>query len=177
MSVIISVHFSYFLHNLIYALLNIWFTTSLKFVISLNQAKRLPWYLASEQPKTWPSMATNSYFMSHTFRAAGGWWDISLQRQPWETTCEKREAQRSFSHPGSASSSSSTSSPLHYTLYYTIHHHTAAWRSAANSKKFLNIVVSPENVLTHIPWERAMNGNLYNEKCKALGNIFSHELY
>lgn len=41
-----------------------------------------------------------------------------------------------------------------------------------SSEKFLNIVVSPENVsvFTRIPWEQAMNGNLYNEKCKAWGN-------
>lgn len=39
MSVIISVNFSSFLHNLIAALLNIWSTTSLKFVCNISKIK------------------------------------------------------------------------------------------------------------------------------------------
>ncbi len=99
------------------------------------------------------AMPTNSSFMSHTFRAAGGWWDISLQRQPWETTCEKPKDLQ----------------PSWVSVIFLFHFITSPYcrmEISASSKKILNIVVSPENVLTHIPWEQAMNGNLYNENAR-----------
>lgn len=106
---------------------------------------------------------TNSLLIGHESHLLCCRWVMKhiIHRQPGETVLEERS---SFSHPGSTTSC----------VFLSI----LPQSCVLSSKKFLNIVVSPENVsvFTHIPREQAMNGNVYNEKCKAWGE-FSHELY
>lgn len=132
------------------------------------KAKHHPHCLASKQLEMWPPwplVPTNNPLIRHESRLPRCRW--VMRRSKSRGSPETAGRDRLLEERGLGVLQSSRVSSMF--LFITSH-------SVEVSE--YTVVASPENVsvFVYVPREQAMNGNLYNEKCKARGNVFSHEL-